>query len=50
VALTQLVDEGWLNLERALGLVDPIMRGNARRLFDLERKTERLKKAPWLPA
>jgi hypothetical protein len=48
VALAQLVDEGWLDLEAALELVDPIMRGNARALFGLERKTERLKTAPWL--
>jgi hypothetical protein len=50
VSLAQLVDEGWLDLEAALDLVDPIMRGNARSLFDLERKTERLKRAPWLQA
>jgi predicted TIM-barrel fold metal-dependent hydrolase len=50
VSLTQLVDEGWLDLEAALDVVDPIMRGNARSLFDLEHKTERLKKAPWLEA
>jgi predicted TIM-barrel fold metal-dependent hydrolase len=47
-ALTGLVDEGWLDREGALALVDPIMRGNARTLFDLERKTARLKTAPWL--
>lgn len=49
-ALAQLVDEGWLDRKAALDLVDPIMRGNARTLFDLERKTERLKNAPWLRA
>jgi hypothetical protein len=48
VALAQLVDEGWLDLGAALELVDPIMRSNARSLFDLERKTARLKNAPWL--
>jgi len=50
VALSQLVDEGWLDLEAALELIDPIMRGNARALFDLERKTARLKTAPWVRA
>jgi predicted TIM-barrel fold metal-dependent hydrolase len=49
-ALAQLVDEGWLDRDAALDLVDPIMRGNARALFDLERKTERLKTAPWVRA
>jgi predicted TIM-barrel fold metal-dependent hydrolase len=49
-ALAQLVDEGWLDRDAALDLVDPIMRGNARALFDLERKTERLKTAPWIHA
>jgi hypothetical protein len=47
-ALAGLVDEGWLDREGALALVDPIMRGNARTLFDLERKAQRLKHAPWL--
>jgi hypothetical protein len=48
-ALSQLVDEGWLDRDAALDLVDPIMRGNARTLFDLDRKTAALRHPPWLP-
>jgi hypothetical protein len=48
LALAQLVDEGWLDRDGALALVDPVMRGNARTLFNLEAKTARLKAAPWL--
>ncbi|MBP1601449.1 MAG: hypothetical protein H6Q06_1600 [Acidobacteria bacterium] len=47
-ALTGLVDEGWLDLESALSLADPIMRGNARALFNLDLKTRKLQAAPWL--
>ncbi|MCP5524296.1 MAG: amidohydrolase family protein [Verrucomicrobiales bacterium] len=46
-ALSELVAEGWLSLSDALELVDPILHGNARRLFDLEAKTRTLAKAPW---
>ena len=46
-ALSELVDEGWLLLDDALDLVEPIMRGNARRVFDLQAKEERLEKVPW---
>lgn len=46
-ALSELVAEGWLSLNDAMGLVDPILHGNARRLFDLEAKTRRLAEAPW---
>jgi uncharacterized protein len=34
-ALAELVDEGWLTLSDALDLVDPILHGNARRIFRL---------------
>jgi predicted TIM-barrel fold metal-dependent hydrolase len=47
-ALIELVEEGWLDLESALGLADPIMRGNARALFNLDLKTRKLQAAPWL--
>jgi hypothetical protein len=47
-ALSQLVDEGWLDRDAALDLVDPIMRGNAHALFDLDRKSARLAHPPWL--
>jgi predicted TIM-barrel fold metal-dependent hydrolase len=46
-ALSELVEEGWLTLNDALELVDPILRGNARRLFQLEKKTEVLKTVGW---
>jgi predicted TIM-barrel fold metal-dependent hydrolase len=46
-ALTELVSEGWLSLEEALELVDPILHGNAHRLFRLSEKTESLRQTPW---
>jgi predicted TIM-barrel fold metal-dependent hydrolase len=46
--LTELVEEEWLDLEAALGLAEPIMRGNARALFNLDLKARRLQAAPWL--
>jgi hypothetical protein len=46
--LTSLVDEGWMKLDSALNLVDPIMRGNARQTFKLEEKARRLRSAPWI--
>jgi len=47
-ALSELVEEGWFQLDDALELIEPLMHGNARQLFDLERKQEVLKQAPWL--
>ncbi len=47
-ALTELVDEGWLTLTDALDLVDPILHGNARRIFHLARKTAALRQADWI--
>ncbi len=47
-ALIQLVEEGWLNVDSALELIEPVMNGNARRIFNLNEKSEKLKKAPWL--
>jgi predicted TIM-barrel fold metal-dependent hydrolase len=47
LALSELVEEGWLSLDDALGLVDPIMHGNARRLFRLEEKQRALQSVPW---
>jgi len=46
-ALVELVDEGWLTSPDALALVDPVCHGNARRLFNLAKKTEALRQAPW---
>ena len=47
-ALSELVQEGWIELDDALELIEPLMHGNARQLFDLKRKEELLKQAPWL--
>ncbi len=47
-ALLELVEEGWLTLKDALELVDPILRGNARRLFQLEKKTAALEQVDWI--
>lgn len=49
-ALTELVEEGWLSLGEALDLVDPILHGNARRIFRLPEKTAALREAPWAKA
>ena len=46
-ALAELVEEGWVTLGDALELVDPILRGNARRLFRLDEKTAVLERAEW---
>ena len=40
-ALSELVDEGYVSRANALELVDPLLRGNARRIFNLEQKYER---------
>ncbi|MBN2130380.1 MAG: amidohydrolase family protein [Sedimentisphaerales bacterium] len=47
LALSELVEEGWLTLADALALVDPIMHGNAREIFDLATKKSRLERVPW---
>lgn len=47
-ALSELVEEGWMSLDDALELVEPILRGNARRIFRLEEKEAVLRTAPWL--
>ncbi len=46
-ALREVVEEGWVEPGDALELVDPLLRGNARRIFQLETKLARLRKAPW---
>jgi len=48
IALSELVEEGWLSLDDALELTDPIMHGNARRIFNLAEKEKILSKAPWV--
>ncbi len=48
LALSELVEEGWLGLSDALDLVDPIMHNNARRIFRLAEKEKSLRQVPWL--
>ncbi|MCE5250966.1 amidohydrolase [bacterium] len=47
LALAELVEEGWMSLDDALGLVEPIMNGNARRIFNLAEKEKALKTVKW---
>jgi hypothetical protein len=47
LAWSELVEEGWLSMENALELVDTIMHGNARQIFNLNQKTQLLKKVKW---
>ncbi len=46
-ALAELVSERWLLMSDALDLVEPILNGNARKLFRLNEKSEQLKTVPW---
>jgi hypothetical protein len=46
IALSELVEEGWLSLDDALALVDPIMHANARRIFRLAEKEKTLSAVP----
>jgi len=47
LALSELVEEGWMSLESALETIDPIMHGNARRIFNLAEKAKVLKNVRW---
>ena len=47
LALSELVDEGWMSEDDAMELVDPIMNGNARRIFNLSEKGKLLRKVSW---
>jgi len=47
LALSELVDEGWLPLSNAMDLTDLIMHENARQVFRLTEKTNILEHAPW---
>ena len=47
-ALSELVEEGWFQLDDALELIEPLMHGNARQLFKLQEKEKALQQAPWL--
>jgi uncharacterized protein len=48
LALAELVEEDWLSLDDALSLVEPLLNGNARALFDVDAKARKLASAPWL--
>ena len=47
LALSELVEEGWLSLDRVDELADMIMHNNARMIFNLPEKNKKLKGAPW---
>jgi len=47
LALSELVEEGWLSLSDAMELVDLIMHGNARTIFNLAEKTRLLENMKW---
>jgi hypothetical protein len=49
-ALQALVNDGWLSLAEAVELVEPVMRGNARRIFRLAEKERALRQVPWARA
>ena len=46
-ALSSLVAEGWMSPDNALELVNPLMNGNAREIFNLGEKQKVLKKVSW---
>jgi predicted TIM-barrel fold metal-dependent hydrolase len=47
LALSELVEEGWLTLYDAMDLIDPIMHNNARQIFNLAEKTRVLANVKW---
>jgi hypothetical protein len=47
LALSELVEEGWLTLVDAMELVDAIMHNNARQIFNLAEKTRVLQNVLW---
>ncbi len=47
LALTELVEEGWVSVADSLELADLIMHSNARRIFHLPEKTKALQSVPW---
>jgi len=47
LALSELVEEGWLTLPDAMALIDPIMHNNARQIFNLAEKTQILENVKW---
>jgi predicted TIM-barrel fold metal-dependent hydrolase len=47
LALSELVEVGWLAQADAMDLIDPIMHGNARMIFNLAEKTRLLENVKW---
>lgn len=47
LALSELVEEGWMSLDDASGLIDPIMHENAKRIFNLTEKEKILSGVSW---
>jgi len=45
--LYELLEEGYVNKNEVLNLVEPLLRGNARQIFQLEKKYEMAKNVPW---
>ncbi len=46
-ALWELVEEDYLSRADALELVEPLLRDNAHELYNLQAKSEQLRRAPW---
>lgn len=47
-ALTRLAADGWMTETEAVEAVEPLMRGNAAKLFRVKEKVEAMRRAPWL--
>jgi predicted TIM-barrel fold metal-dependent hydrolase len=47
LALTELIQEGWLSTDDAMELVDPIMHANARRIVNLGEKKKIIESVKW---
>lgn len=47
LALAELVEENYISLKEALALVDPLLNGNARKIFRLEEKLKIMKNLDW---
>ena len=47
LALSELVEEGWLSMTDAMDLIDPIMHDNARQIFSLAEKLRILEDVKW---
>ena len=47
LALSELVEEGWITIDRAMELTDMIMHENARQIFNLPQKERILRGVQW---